>query len=154
MTGSVAGHPLATRQADCAAFMTAAPTPTVPAYASACSGSARYSSACSCWEYTAPTSTCLSPAQATSIVETFASFLTAPQAPSFASQANALLADNFTDTSGSINYLARQNVWSMSFSFVQPRVNLFLGLCRHLPEQTSFHRRAGCTTPDPDFDDT
>lgn len=100
--------------------MTPAPIPTVPAYASACSGSVRYSSACSCLGYTAPTSaptsTCLSPAQATSIVETFASFLTAPQASSFSSQANALLADNFTDTSGSIDFLAQQNVWKMRVS--------------------------------------
>lgn len=111
ITGSAAQHPLATRQADCSAFMSPFPTPTVPAYASACGGSVRYSSACACLGYTAaPTNTCLSQTQATSIVNTFASLLTAPQAPDFASKAKALLADSFTDTSGSINFMARQNV--------------------------------------------
>lgn len=110
VTGSKAGQPLATRQADCSAFLNPVPTPTVPNYASACGNNARYSSACSCLGYTAPTYTCISPAQASSIVSTFASFLTAPQAPDFSSKANALLAPNFTDTSGSINFLAGKNV--------------------------------------------
>ncbi|OAL40155.1 hypothetical protein AYO20_00575 [Fonsecaea nubica] len=106
VTGTAGQPPLATRQADCSAFFSPAPTPTVPTYASACSGASRYSSACSCLGITAPTYTCVSSAQATSIVNTFASFLTAPQAPDFAAKANALLADNFTDTSDSINFLA------------------------------------------------
>ncbi|EXJ95636.1 hypothetical protein A1O1_00758 [Capronia coronata CBS 617.96] len=46
---------------------------------------------------------------------TFASLLTAPQAPDFASKANALLADLFKDTSGSINFLARQNISAVTF---------------------------------------
>ncbi|KAJ4509053.1 hypothetical protein HRR81_007311 [Exophiala dermatitidis] len=116
ITGTGAQQPLATRQADCSAFMSPIPTPTVPTYASACGGSVRYSSACSCLGYTAPTHTaCLSPAQATSIVNTFASLLTAPQAADFASKANALLADSFTDTSGSINLLASQNISGVTF---------------------------------------
>jgi hypothetical protein len=53
-----------------------------------------------------PTYTCLSSAQATNIVNTFSSFLTAPQAPDFASKANTLLADDFKDNSDSINFLA------------------------------------------------
>ncbi|EXJ89688.1 hypothetical protein A1O3_02755 [Capronia epimyces CBS 606.96] len=116
ITGSAAQQALATRQADCSAFLSPFPTPTVPAYASACSGSVRYSSACACLGYTAsPTHSCLSPAQATSIVNTFASLLTAPQAPDFTSKANALLADSFTDTSGSINFLAGQNISAVTF---------------------------------------
>ncbi|KAK5196183.1 hypothetical protein LTR47_004376 [Exophiala xenobiotica] len=115
VTGSNAGLPLATRQADCSAFLNPVPTPTVPNYASACGGNARYSSACSCLGYTAPTYTCISPAQASSIVSTFASFLTAPQAPDFSSKANALLAPNFTDTSGSIDFLAGKNVSAVTF---------------------------------------
>ncbi|EXJ70285.1 uncharacterized protein A1O5_06353 [Cladophialophora psammophila CBS 110553] len=106
VTGTAAQPPLATRQADCSAFFRPVPTPTVPAYASACSGATRYSSACSCLGITAPTYTCLNSPEATDIVSTFASFLTAPQAPDFASKANVLLADNFTDTSDSINFLA------------------------------------------------
>lgn len=87
-----------------------APSPAVPAYASACSGTSRYSSACSYFGITTPTTTCISSTQATSIVNTFASLLTAPQAPDFISTANALLADDFKDTSGSINLLAGQDV--------------------------------------------
>ncbi|KIW78127.1 hypothetical protein Z517_07960 [Fonsecaea pedrosoi CBS 271.37] len=115
VTGTAGQPPLATRQADCSAFFSPAPTPTVPAYASACSGASRYSSACSCLGITAPTYTCVSSAQATNIVNTFASFLTAPQAPDFAAKANALLADNFTDTSDSINFLAGYPLGSTTF---------------------------------------
>lgn len=83
-----------------------APTPTVPTYASACSGGARYSSACSCLGVPVPTYTCLSSPQATKIVKSFAYLLTAPQATDFATKADSLLADNFADTSDSINWLA------------------------------------------------
>ncbi|KAK6382320.1 hypothetical protein LTS17_004207 [Exophiala oligosperma] len=62
-----------------------------------------------------PTGTCISPAEATYIVNTFASLLTAPQAPDFSSKANALLASTFTDTSGSINFLANKNVSGVTF---------------------------------------
>ena len=111
VTGTNASPALPTRQADCYNYMNNwAPTPTVPAYASACSGSSQYSSACSCWGYTEPTGkpifSCLHHSQATDIVNTFASFLTAPQAPDFSAKATALLSDDFVDTSDSINLLA------------------------------------------------
>jgi hypothetical protein len=106
VTGTNAPQPLATRQADCSAFFSPVPTPTVPAYASSCNGGLRYSSACSCLGVAKPTYTCLSGAQATNIVSTFASFLTQPQATDFTTKANALLASDFTDTSDSINFLA------------------------------------------------
>ncbi|KIY01493.1 uncharacterized protein Z520_03045 [Fonsecaea multimorphosa CBS 102226] len=115
VTGSAGQPALATRHADCSAFFSPVPTPTVPTYASACSGAARYSSACSCLGITAPTYTCVSAAQATNIVNTFASFLTAPQAADFSTKANALLADNFTDTSDSINWLAGYPLGGVTF---------------------------------------
>ncbi|KIW15871.1 hypothetical protein PV08_05921 [Exophiala spinifera] len=62
-----------------------------------------------------PPNTCLTPAKATSIVDKFASLLTAPQAPDFKTKANALLASTFTDTSGSINFLANQDVTAVTF---------------------------------------
>ncbi|KAL6244810.1 hypothetical protein RBB50_008338 [Rhinocladiella similis] len=114
VTGNSAGLPLAVRQADCSAFLSPSPTPTVPSYASACNPS-KYSSACACLDYAAPTDTCITPAKATWIVDTFASLLTAPQAPDFSSKANALLASTFTDTSGSINFLANKNISAVTF---------------------------------------
>ena len=55
---------------------------------------------------TAATSSCLSGPQATSIVAKFESLLTGPQAPSFNATASALLANDFADTSDSIDSLA------------------------------------------------
>jgi hypothetical protein len=57
-----------------------------------------------------PSPTCLSDSQATRIINAFSSFLTDPQAPTFSLAANALLADEFADTSDSINYLINQTV--------------------------------------------
>ncbi|KAJ9608991.1 hypothetical protein H2200_006762 [Cladophialophora chaetospira] len=105
VTGTNAAKPLATRQADCSAFWSH-PSPTVPAYASACNGNTGYSSACGCLGVPRPTSTCLSPSQATNIVNTYASFLTAPQAPDFATKVNAALSADFKDYSDSILWLA------------------------------------------------
>ena len=51
-------------------------------------------------------SSCLSGPQATSIVTRFESLLTGPQAPSSNATASELLAENFTDTSDSIDSLA------------------------------------------------
>lgn len=124
VTGNSAGLPLAVRQADCSAFLSPSPTPTVPSYASACNPS-KYSSACACLDYAAPTDTCITPAKATWIVDTFASLLTAPQAPDFSSKANALLASTFTDTSGSINFLANKNVRAGLLNFSRWSANWF-----------------------------
>ncbi|ETI28603.1 hypothetical protein G647_01054 [Cladophialophora carrionii CBS 160.54] len=115
VTGTNAPQPLATRQADCSAFFSPLPTPTVPSYASACSGSTRYSSACSCLGVARPTYTCLSSAQAENIVKTFSSLLTAPQAPDFVSKATTLLADDFKDNSDSINFLAGYPLGATTF---------------------------------------
>jgi len=107
VTGANAQPAAPTRSADCSSFM-AGGTAT-PAYASACSGTARYSSACSCFGVTAaptPTATCLTDAQATNIVNQFASLLINPASPDFVRTAIALLADDFTDTSDSIDILA------------------------------------------------
>jgi hypothetical protein len=85
-------------------------------------GSVRYSSACSCFGYTAkttakttatttttstpkPTSTCLSKSDATAIVDDFINLITNTQSNFNTTLANQLLADDFTDSSDSIDYL-------------------------------------------------
>lgn len=58
-------------------------------------------------QYTAtPVIGCLLPFQATAIVNAFNYLLANPQAPNFSATANALLANDFSDTSDSINQLA------------------------------------------------
>lgn len=107
--------------------MTVVPT-AVPTYASACSGTARYSSACSCFGFKAstttahtptvtvhPSSTCLTPVQATQIVNKLGLLLTDPQGSGFAALATSLLADDFTDTSDSINFLAGIPLTTVTF---------------------------------------
>ena len=80
VTGAAASPPITMRQSDRANFTVSTAAP-VPTNASVCSGSVRYSSACSCWAYIAaltPTaspnpSLCLSDSDATTIVNSFAS---------------------------------------------------------------------------------
>ena len=135
VTGTAANPAITQRQSDCASFQ-AAPSAAVPTYASACSGlsfliysvrfsvltsetgSVRYSSACSCFGYTAstttrttttstpkPTSDCLSKSDATAIVNDFINLITHTQSHFNTTLANQLLADDFTDSSDSIDYL-------------------------------------------------
>jgi hypothetical protein len=151
VTGTAAKPAITQRQSDCASFQ-ATPSAAVPTYASACSGlsfliysvrfsiltsetgSVRYSSACSCFGYTASTTTrttarttastttrttarttttstpkstsdCLSDSDATAIVNDFINLLTYTQKNFNTTLANQLLADDFTDSSDSIDYL-------------------------------------------------
>src|SRR5271168_1948420 len=131
VTGTAATPAITQRQSDCASFQ-ATPSATVPSYASACSGlsfliystqfsilssktgSVRYSSACSCFGYTAiatttptpkTTSDCLSKSDATAIVNDFINLLTNTQSNFNTTLANQLLANDFTDSSDSIDYL-------------------------------------------------
>jgi hypothetical protein len=131
VTGTAAKPAITQRQSDCASFQ-ATPSAAVPTYASACSGlsfliysvrfsiltsetgSVRYSSACSCFGYTASTTTtstpkstsdCLSDSDATAIVNDFINLLTYTQKNFNTTLANQLLADYFTDSSDSIDYL-------------------------------------------------
>lgn len=135
VTGTAATPAITQRQSDCASFQ-ATPSAAVPTYASACSGlsfliysvrfsilssktgSVRYSSACSCFGYTAkttatttttstpkPTSTCLSESDVTAIVDDFINLITNTQSNFNTTLANQLLADDFTDSSDSIDYL-------------------------------------------------
>ena len=62
-----------------------------------------------------PSSTCLSPAQATQIVNKFGLLLTNPQGSGFVALATSLLADDFTDTSDSINFLAGIPLTTVTF---------------------------------------
>jgi len=62
---------------------------------------------------------CMLPFQAQAIVTAFNYLLANPQAPNFNSTANALLADDFTDTSDSINQLAGIPEGSVTFSSKQ-----------------------------------
>jgi hypothetical protein len=139
VTGTAAKPAITQRQSDCASFQ-ATPSAAVPTYASACSGlsfliysvrfsiltsetgSVRYSSACSCFGYTASTtakatarttttsapkstSDCLSDSDATAIVNDFINLLTYTQKNFNTTLANQLLADDFTDSSDSIDYI-------------------------------------------------
>jgi hypothetical protein len=111
VTGTAAAPAITQRQSDCASFQ-ATPSPAVPTYASACSGSVRYSSACSCLGYTGtttptptPTATCLSDSDATTILNGFVNLLTNTQQNFNTTLANQLLADDFQDFSDSIDYL-------------------------------------------------
>lgn len=76
---------------------------------------------------------CLSDAQATAIVAGFNYLLLQPSASNFASTADAILSDNFTDTSDSINQLTGAAEGSITFdnkaafiasSGTQPALNL------------------------------
>src|SRR4051812_23452857 len=53
VTGTGAQPSSTQRKSDCTSFMSNWPNAAVPTYASACSGTARYSSACSCYGITA-----------------------------------------------------------------------------------------------------
>ena len=114
-TSAAATPAITQRQSDCASFQATA-SAAVPTYASACSGSVRYSSACSCFGYTAtetttststatPTAGCLSDSDATTIVNDFINLLTNTQKNFNTTLANQLLANDFTDSSDSIDYL-------------------------------------------------
>src|SRR5947209_9057606 len=146
VNGTAAKPAITQRQSDCASFQ-ATPSAAVPTYASACSGlsflihsvrfsilssktgSVRYSSACSCFGYAATTTTtstpetasdCLSKSDATAIVDDFINLLTNTQSNFNTTLANQLLADDFTDSSDSIDYLLEAPVRWTPAIFTSP----------------------------------
>ena len=169
VTGTAATPAITQRQSDCASFQ-ATPSATVPSYASACSGlsfliysmqfstlssktgSVRYSSACSCFGYTAtttttsapkPTSDCLSKSDATAIVDDFINLLTNTQSNFNTTLANQLLANDFTDSSDSIDYLEEAPVrWTSTIFTSSSRVRVICvqpsSLFQSCPKHESF----------------